>query len=347
VLQGSSVFTNGSYYSLTVAAQDFVDASGLGVRLTITGQGDNLSIGGNGAGASNLDDDVVLFQASGTISVTAGSRVGVTGSGSTVDLAGSDTLGFYGASDTVVADGTDDAIWMGQNGDGAGSAAMDFVDGLESGSVYEMQGSTLTVGGFGYSVTMSGQDTLIATGGKVAVTGTGTGNTLTIGGNPNFQDTASAHISGAVINEIIDSSLAVVGNDDTINAAGDGILDLSGASDHATIGPDTNTLVGQNGNPAAGVDIVSWSIFGSSSITVFRESSVYLAGSTGFITLEGDDVATIFGAGDQVTAALGGDRIGIGGNGETATSSQADTVSLLSGDSVNELENSNVHVTAT
>jgi hypothetical protein len=370
-MQGSSIETSGSYYAVTLNAQDLLLAGGLGVHVTVTAAGDNVEIGGNGAGASNTDEDVVLFQAAGTIGLTANSRVDTTGNLVTANLSGNDTFGLYGSGDSVTAGGTGDAIWIGQNGAGATGAAYDLVHSLTNGSVFEMQGSDLGVDGTNYSVAMSGADTLTTFGSGVNVSVSGTNNTLVanntrvtaasassfelIGGDDMVAATgASVSVNGtnnslvlknSTVNATFASSFDLFGDNNTVNATGGGPIQILGGGNHVTAGQGETVLISQNHDANLATDVVQWGNAPIAPITVEGYTSASLIGSSATINLLGSQSnVTVTGSNDTVseTNDANGNAITIGGNGSTYGAAGQDKVTLNPFDHVVLLANSNV-----
>ena len=162
--------------TILVGSNSILTARGSALSVQVIGAGSVVRIGGNGVDASNADDNVVVFNGvGGALHELANARVDVTAAHTRLTMAGDDALGVYGRGDTVTASGVDDAIWIGQNGFGMTGGAIDFVNSLTYGAVFEMAGSTVSTNGAYYAVTLAARDMLTATGLGVNVTITGRG----------------------------------------------------------------------------------------------------------------------------------------------------------------------------
>jgi hypothetical protein len=333
-MQGSSIETSGSYYAVTLSAQDLLLAGGLGVHVTVTAAGDIVSIGGNGSGASNTDEDVVLFQAAGTIDVGANSRVDTTGSLVTANLSGNDTFGLYGAGDSVVANGTGNSIWIGQNGSYLAGAALDAVHGMNGGLVYEMQGSSLTVDGANYQVDMTGDDWLSVSGAGAKVDVLSGTNNLILADN-------STVVAGFAI------SFNLFGDNNTVDATGGGVIQILGGGNHVNAGQGETVTINQDHDPNLATDVLEWDNAPIAPITVDGYTSVSLIGSSATINLTGSGInAVVTGSNDTVSTVndSNGNALTIGGNGSTYGVAGQDKVTLNPSDHVVLLANSNVAV---
>ncbi len=356
-MAGSTVSTNGSYYSVTLAARDMLTATGMGVHLTVAAAGDSVTIGANGASASNADEDVVLFQAAGTINLFADSRVDTTGNFVAATLAGDDTFGLYGSDDTVTANGTGDAIWIGQNGMGSPHPADDLVHGLTDGAVYEMQGSNVDVDGTNYSVAMSGDDTLVATGSGVSVSVTGANNYL-VASNSHITAAPGASfflsgsddvlgMSNASVSTKFGSSFELFGDNNTVDFTGGGEIQILGGGNTVYAEQGSTIVVDQDHDPNVAINTVEWDTAPIPPITVDGYTLASLIGSSAIIDLVGSgSVTTVNGASDSVVDNYGGNAITIGGNGAAYGAAGQDKVTLGASDYVTLLANSNVAVNA-
>ncbi len=336
-MQGSSIETSGSYYAVTLSAQDLLLAGGVGVHVTVTAAGDIVSIGGNGAGASNTDEDVVLFQAAGTIDVVANSRVDTTGNLVTANLSGNDTFGLYGAGDSVYANGTSNSIWIGQNGSYLAGAALDAVHGLTGGLVYEMQGSSVTVDGANYNVDMTGDDWLSVSGAGAKVSVISGSNNLILADN-------STVVAGFA------TSFNLFGDNNTVNATGGGVIQILGGGNHVTAGQGETVLISQNHDANVAVNTLQWGTAPIAPITIDGFTLASLSGSSAIINLSGSGInVTVTGSGDTVSESndFNGNAITIGGNGSTFGAAGQDKVTLSTFDNVTLLANSNVAVNTT
>ena len=70
---------NGSNDQISVGATSTLTATGSALAVTATGAGDVITLGGNGEGASNANDDTVVFTTQGQVSLLDNSRADVTG----------------------------------------------------------------------------------------------------------------------------------------------------------------------------------------------------------------------------------------------------------------------------
>jgi hypothetical protein len=356
-MAGSTVSTNGAYYAVTLVARDMLTATGLGVNVTITAAGDILTIGANGASASNTDEDVVLFQAAGTINLFADSRVDTTGNFVTANLASDDTFGLYGSDDTVFANGTGDQIWIGQNGMGSPHPADDLVHGLTDGALNEMQGSDVDVDGTNYTAAMSGDDTLIATGSGVSVGVTGTNNYL-LASNSHITaaDGASFFLSGsddtlvmsdASVSTKLGSSFDLFGDNNAVDFTGGGEIQILGGGNNVSVGQGSTVVISQNHDPNISTDVVQWGDAPIAPISVLGNTLASLSGSSAVINLSGSEISVVVtGSNDSVTETYdySGNAITIGGNGSTYGAAGQDSVTLNPSDYVTLLANSNVAV---
>src|SRR5580698_10028199 len=108
---------NGDDDTILVGSDSTLTANGSALSVQVTGAGSVVTIGGNGVGASNTNDNVVLFKGvTGTLHELANARVDVTANLVVLTMAGNDALGVYGSGDSVTASGAGDALWIGQNG---------------------------------------------------------------------------------------------------------------------------------------------------------------------------------------------------------------------------------------
>ena len=180
----ASYVINGGDDTILVGSNSLVTANGSALSVTVSGPGSVVTIGGNGVAASNASDNFVTFNnVAGAVHELANSRVEVIANNTTATMAGNDALGVYGSGDTVTATGLGNSVWIGLNGFGVTGRAIDFVSGLDHGSVYELQGSSVSTDGAYYHVALAAQDTLTASGRGVHVNANGAGDVVTLGGN--------------------------------------------------------------------------------------------------------------------------------------------------------------------
>lgn len=190
------------------------------------------------AGSENIfsiagDDDLVH--------VGYGSVVCANGSALTATVSG--------AGDTVTANGARNSLWIGQNGTGA----IDVVNGLTDGSLYEMAGSNVAVDGSNYTAILNGDDVLTATGTGVTITGSGAHHVV--------------NVSGATFDAVETVTLADGGtvNANNSDSVGAGHLDVFG--DHVTLrGSVFSTRLIGSGDLAMLTNVADFS-FGSNGIS--------------------------------------------------------------------------------
>ncbi len=283
--------------------------------------GDVVSVGGNGTWASDLDDNTVRFQGPGTLHELANSRVDATANDTLVTMAGADTLGVYGLGDTVAANGTGDGVWIGQNGDGVTGAARDIVSGLNHGSLFELQDSSVGLSGSFYTATMSGYDALTALGVGVRVDVNGAEDILEIGGNGRSakngdDDVVLFQSTGDTMNLFANSRVDANVSYGLINLDGTDTVGVYGAGDRVVaVGKDDGIWIGQNGEGATGAAIDRVNSLTLGTMVELQGSNVAVNGSDYTATMSGQDALLATGMRVVVNAAGAGNVLTIGGNG--------------------------------
>ncbi len=342
---GLLVRANGDDTMTMTGDDDSFVGRGLALLLDVYGSNNSVNIGGNGAGADASQLDVVTLHDAATLREIANSSVYVTADNSKLTMVGNDKLTVVGSGDTVYATGLDDAVWIGGNGVGATGAALDSVLGLENGTLALFQNSSVWAHGSGYSATMTGDDTLTATGLGVNVTATGDNNTLTIGGNDQTPGEEEVVLmNNGVIKVLKNSSAQVFGDHLVVRALGGDALNVIGDADRVALGSFGNSItIGQNGAPITAPDVVTFSYTPlTTQVTVLQESSVRVVGSNANVTLGGHDQLTLIGYQEQIVDQTGNNHITIGGNGSVFFQQFNNYVTLAPGDVVTMLANSNL-----
>ncbi len=300
VLAGSAVQFYGDGYTITLNGTSTLAPSGNNNTITATGtdniwlgvvtgdtitgagfvahviSGTSITIGGNGAGPSDL-----VAGTGGTIDVLANSTSTMYGDGNTITLGANSVLAPIGNNDMIAATSGNN-IWLGPiTGDtitGAGFAA------------HVVAGTSITVGGNGTGSTdfVAGAGATIDVQAGSTVTAYGDGNTIILGANATLapqgnNDVITATTGdqiylGGVVGETID------GAGFTVHGGGGGPVTLGGGgSANAT---DT----------AAGAAI-TWDLLLGSHATFYGDGST--------VNSTGSSTYTVSGSGDVVTAAAG------------------------------------------
>ena len=348
-LSNSNVDVAGSHVSIKANTNDTLSVNGGADSVTVLGAGDVLYIGGNGVGASDADDNFVVFRHGGTLYETASSRTDVKGSGVAVNMSASDTLGLYGSGDVVDASAASDSIWIGQNGQSASGASLDQVNFAAGGYVFELAGTNLAISGNGVAATVTSDDTLTATGSALTITALSAGDIIDIGGDgpsaSNADDNFVYFDDAGALNEMANARVDAYGDDvvaylasnDTFGIYGrDDVVNAQGAGDAVWIGVLPNEPIG--------ADFVNFQSGGK--LTVLTGSAVDVTGSNVVVRLEGADQLTATGSGYAINATAGGyNAVTIGGDGVGASGANIDNVKLAVGDVMTVEKNSVVAAT--
>ena len=317
-----------------VGADSVVSATGTALTLEVAGPGDTITIGGDGQFAPNGSDDVVLFQAAGTLDVLAYSRVDANASNVTATLAGDDTFGIYGANDTITANGANDAIWIGQNGTGA--SGVDVVNGLFLASVFELEGSNVSIGGRRSTATLSGDDALSATGLGLTIAASGAGNVVNVAGGQAGDANVVKFADGGVVNANNVQFLQVFGDHVTLRGAANVFQsELIGAADRAVLlGAYNNFQIGGNGQTGALDVVVATSQSTQPLIEVVASSNVRVVASGAKVYANGDDRVVVVGQNNFLTDSIGGNTFILDGQNNISGTNLFDTAQLSTGDTV-------------
>ena len=340
----ASLTVNGDHDVILLGEDSNLIACGADLFIVARGTDDVVTVGGNGAGATDCNTDVVTFQAPGTLRELANSSVEVNADGAKLTMAGDDKLSVYGAGDSVYAAGLGDQVSIGGNGAGATGAEMDVARGLVNGSLLVFEDSAVWAAGNNFTATIAGHDTLTALGRSIQICATGDDNTVAIGG-----DDEVVHMNGGVVNILKQSSAEIFGDNLFVRAFGFDAVSLTGADDRMVLGAfGNNVTIGQNGNPNAGLDIVQFAYTPLvAPVTVLPESNVRIAGSDANVTLGGGDQVTLIGYQEQILDQTGNNHIVIGGNGSVFFGETNNYVTLATGDAVTMLSNSNLTLFST
>jgi len=320
-------------------------ARGSGFLIEALGADDVITVSGNGAAATGGANDIVQLHAAGTLHELANVSAEVTADNAKLTMAGDDTLSAYGAGDNVYAAGLGDAVSIGQNGADATVAERDSVVGLDNGSLFLFDDSTVWASGADFTATIGGHDTLTALGHSIQIYATGDDDTVTTGGNNQAAgDDDVVHMNDGVVNINLHSSVEIFGDNLLVHAFGNDTVSLTGVDDHVALGSFANSItVGQNSDPNAGLDIVQFSYMPFvEPVTVLPQSNVRIAGSNADVTLSGDDKVTLIGFQEQIVDQTGNNQIIIGGNGSVFFGEFNNYVSVAPGDTVTMLANSNL-----
>jgi len=317
-----------------IGAESVVSATGTALTLEVAGPGDTITIGGDGQFAPDGSDDVVLFQAAGTLDVLAYSRVDANASNVTATLAGDDTFGIYGANDTITANGANDAIWIGQNGTGA--SGVDVVNGLFLASVFELEGSNVSIGGRRSTATLSGDDVLSATGLGLTIAASGAGNVVNVAGGQAGDANVVKFADGGVVNANNVQFLQVFGDHVTLRGAANVFQsELIGAADRAVLlGAYNNFQVGGNGQTGALDVVVATSQSTQPLIEVVASSNVRVVASGAKVYANGDDMVVVVGQNNFLTDPIGGNTFILDGQNNISGTNLFDTAQLSTGDTV-------------
>jgi hypothetical protein len=332
----ASFAVNGDRDVILIGEDSSLIACGAGLFIDALGTDDIVIVGGNGAGATT---NVVTFHAPGTLRELAHSSVEVNADYAKLTMVGDDTLSVYGVGDSVYAAGLGDRVSIGGNGAGATGAEMDVARGLANGSLLVFEDSAVWAAGANFSAEIAGHDTLTALGHSIQVCATGDDNTVAIGG-----DDEVVHMNGGVVNILKQSSADIFGDNLLVRAFGFDAVSLTGADDRMVLGAFANNVtIGQDGNPAGGLDIVQFAYTPLvAPVTVLPESNVRIAGSHANVTLDGGDQVTLIGYQEQIIDQTGNNHIVIGGNGSVFFGEANNYVTVAAGDTVSMLANSNL-----
>ncbi len=165
----------GSGVTATIGASDTLGAYGSALTVNASGTGDLVYIGNNGQFSTTANADEVNFASGGSIYENDNSRVDFYGTGVTATIGNNETLGAYGFGLTVNATGTNDQIYIGNNG--ANTSLDDVVTLANGGSVYENANSRVDVTGFNTTATLSANDLFGLYGANDTIT-FGSGNSV-------------------------------------------------------------------------------------------------------------------------------------------------------------------------
>lgn len=335
---------NGNDDAILIGGESTLVARGSGLVIDAVGTDDVIAVGGNGATAIAPNNNLVVFHAPGELREFANSSVEVQADQTKLAMAGDDTLGVFGSGDNVYAAGVGDRLSMGQNGAYAARADRDAVLGLENGSLFVLENSTVWADGDKFSATIVGHDELSAFGCSVQIYAMGDNNTVTTGGNNQaFGDDDVVHMNGGVVNLIRHSSAEIFGDNLFVRAYGNDAVCLTGTDDRMVLGMfGNNVTIGQDGNSNA-VDIVQFSYTPFvEPVTVLRQSNVRIVGSNASVMLGGDDHVVLIGYHEQIVDQTGNNYITVGGNGSVFFDEANNYLSVSPGDTITMLSNSNL-----
>ena len=288
------IYGNGA--AVTLGSNDVIGLVGNRTTLAVAGSGDQVWIGGNGAGAA-LADVVTLAQAA-TLHETDNGRIDVFGGGATVITGNNDTLGVYGGAAAVFLNGTGDQLWVG--GNGAAAAVTDNVFVAHAAMIHEVDNSRIDVIGNGATVVTGANDTLGLFGGAGSVYASGGWASIWIGGNG-----ASAAVAdsvflthGGAIHEQDNSRIDILGDNAAVALGANETLGVFGQNDSLTFGASightgiwgANTsdhfTLSKSSFVGAGAGFDYWAyLLGHSTVT----------GGNTTITLDGSDTITLAG----------------------------------------------------
>jgi hypothetical protein len=338
----SNVTLVGSHVNVTINDWDTLSASGSAIHFTGSGPGEIVFIGGDGAHASNGDEDTGSFATGGTLDLFMNSRADVTGSNVTTTLMGDDTLGLYGAGDSVTGAAAGDAVWIGRNGRNATGANIDTVSLAAGGAITEMANSSLVAFGSNLTITMLRDDTLSLnpaydTGGDDTVVASGANDIVNVSGSSpavvTQNDTVAFKVDG-VLNVSCLSTATAIGNGVTANVglanpggfSGQALVTLTGTDDTINfIGFGDFVRLGGNGQSATSANSDVYYLKGTApSAVILANSTVTLNAAAQFtfgaLILSGDDTLTLNTATASVYAYGGGDIVNLISNGQNAAS---------------------------
>ena len=319
---------------IQVGANSLVVATGSALTLQIAGAGDTITLGGDGQFASDACEDIALFQAGGTLNVLAFSRVDTNATNVTANLAGDDTFGIYGANDTITANGTHDSIWIGQNGTAA--SGVDSVVGLVQGSLFELQGSNVSLGGKRSAVTMTGDDVMSATGLSLAISASGAGNVVNVQGGQAGDGNSVTFANGGLVNASDVQFLQVFGDHVTLRGVANVYQsELIGAADRAVLSNGYNNFtIGGNGVAGALDVVVAPDNNLAPVIEVVANSNVRIVGAGTHIVANGGDRVVVIGHHEAISDTTGGNVFVVDGQINIAGANLFDTAALQPGDVV-------------
>ena len=156
-LNSSRVDFYGSGVTANIGTSEILGAFGSALTVNASGTSDGIWIGGNGQYSTTANADTVNLTSGGTIYEQDNSRVDFYGSGVTANIGASETLGAYGSALTINATGTNDQIYIGNNGEYA-TTANDIVVTVNNGAVYENGNSRADVTGASVTATLGAND---------------------------------------------------------------------------------------------------------------------------------------------------------------------------------------------
>ena len=335
----ASYVIDGNDDTILIGDDSTLVARGSGLLIDALKADDVITIGGS--------NDVVVFNAPGTLHELANSSLEVLANDARVSMAGGDTLSVFGASDIVYAvAGLGDCLSIGGNGAGATNAELDAVIGLESGSLLEIAYSTVWASGGNFTATVADHDRLSALGSGIQIYATGDDDTVFLTGGDNQTPGGDdvVHMNNGSVFITQHSSVSVFGDNLYVYAYGNDTVSLTGADDRLALGSFGNSVtIGQNGNPNAGLDVVQFSYTPlAEHVTVLSQSNVRVAGSNANVTLGSDDQLTLIGFQEQIVDQTGNNHITIGGNGSVFFGQTNNYVTMAAGDTVTMLANSNL-----
>ena len=260
------------------------------------------------------------------------------------------TLNVSGASASLAfANAVGGGITIGGNGHSANSAAGDYLSLAQGGAVTEVDDSRVDLRGNTIVATEGNADILALIGSADLVQMIGTGSSVWIGGNgTSATDKNDDYVSmtqGGVVHEVDvsrvdvtgDNGIAIVGNNDLFGIVGraESIL-IAGTGSSVWIGGNGKTATDPND------DIVALQTAGV--IHELDNSRLDVAGNGATVFVGNNDILGLNGNAAIVLMQGTGSSIWIGGNGQSATTANADYVSSAFGAVVHEFDNSVVNI---
>lgn len=274
---------------------------------------------------------ISMTKSNAKIILPANSIYAVYGSDDTVTLAADDLLGLFGSGDHVSAASAGDSIWLGQNGQLAGGAAIDTAAFANGGALYEMGGSNVSLTGSHVNVTVNDWDTLTAIGSAIHFIASGPGEIVNLGGDgvyaSNADEDLGSFATGGALNLFANTRADVTGNQVVATLVGNDTLGLYGSGDSVTSTTGTDFVwIGRNGNTASGANIDSVTLTLGGTVYEMGNSNLDVIGSNIAITMTSNDTLTLLpitntnysnGYNDAITAIGTGDIVNVNASGQS------------------------------
>lgn len=287
-LSDSRTEVYGSNISLFTEGASITGLYGTGIVAEIGGDNAVLWTGGNGRSATDSEKILVLVDANAdntSIYQTGDSRVDFIGNDISITVQSNAISGVFGESNEVHAQGDDNLIWIGGNGNDADWEDNNFI--FSNGSnidVHQLSNSRLDVYGNDIDLIQSGNATTGIYGAGNVVNVVGSNSNIFIGGNGNDADwehnnfvNFATGTSGTVF-QSQDSRLDVHGDNVTMYSSGDNLLGLYGDGNELHVGDDDSVFVGGgiHGDHTRIIDVDN-----SNTISIITPTSVVdIAGSS-------------------------------------------------------------------